>query len=145
MPKPSQIDEELRDLKQRFELLNGDRKAYYESSQMTIRKNKEEIAHLAAQNKELRSSITKLIKVEEEVTPKTSMNMTAFEKFDHEVINTQKRCDRLKCELERKEKQLYELEDNYLDLKKVSEGIKNKNNPKLKVTITNKYILFYIF
>jgi DNA repair exonuclease SbcCD ATPase subunit len=132
MPKPSQIDEELRDLKQRFELLNGDRKAYYESSQMTIRKNKEEIAHLAAQNKELRSSITKLIKVEEEVTPKTSMNMTAFEKFDHEVINTQKRCDRLKCELERKEKQLYELEDNYLDLKKVSEGIKNKNNPKLK-------------
>jgi len=132
MPKPNQIDEELRDLKLRFELLDGDRKAYYESSQMTIRKNKEEIAHLAAQNKELRSSITKLRKVEEEVTPKSPLDMTAFEKFDHEVIDTQKRCDRLKCELEKKEKQLYELEDNYLDLKKISEGIKNKNNPKLK-------------
>jgi len=132
MPRQNQIDEELRDLKLRFELLDGDRKAYYESSQMTIRKNKEEIAQLAAQNKELRSTIAKLRKFEKDITPKSSMNMTAFEKFDHEVIDSQKRCDRLKCELEKKEKQLYELEDNYLDLKKIAEGVKNKNNPQMK-------------
>jgi len=132
MPRQNQIDEELRDLKLRFELLDGDRKAYYESSQMTIRKNKEEIAQLSAQNKELRSTITKWRKFEKDVTPKSSMNMTAFEKFDHEVIDSQKRCDRLKCELEKKEKQLYELEDNYLDLKKIADGVKNKNNPQMK-------------
>ncbi|OUM58942.1 hypothetical protein PIROE2DRAFT_15677 [Piromyces sp. E2] len=133
MPRQNQIDEELRDLKLRFELLDGDRKAYYESSQMTIRKNKEEIAQLAAQNKELRSTIAKLRKFEKDVTPKVSMNMTAFEKFDHEVIDTQKRCDKLKSELEKKEKQLYDLEDTYLDLKKIAEGMNNKNNPQMKV------------
>jgi chromosome segregation ATPase len=132
MSRQNQIDEELRDLKLRFELLDGDRKAYYESSQLTIRKNKEEIAQLAAQNKELRSTIAKLRKFEKDITPSSAMNMTAFEKFDHEVIDSQKRCDRLKCELEKKEKQLYELEDNYFDLKKIAEGVKNKNNPQMK-------------
>jgi len=68
------------------------------------------------------------------------MNMTAFEKFDHEVIDTQKRCDKLKSELEKKEKQLYDLEDTYLDLKKIAEGVNNKNNPQMKVIID---IIFY--
>jgi len=99
---------------------------------MTIRKNKEEIAQLAAQNKELRSTIAKLRKFEKDVTPKVSMNMTAFEKFDHEVIDTQKRCDRLKCELEKKEKQLYDLEDTYMDLKKIADGVNQNNNPQMK-------------
>ncbi|ORX37507.1 hypothetical protein BCR36DRAFT_313634 [Piromyces finnis] len=130
MPRQNQIDEELRDLKLRFELLDGDRKAYYESSQMTIRKNKEEIAQLAAQNKELRSTIAKLRKFEKDITPKVSINMTSFEKFDHEVIDSQKRCDRLKCELEKKEKQLFDLEDTYSDLKKIAEGMDNKIIPK---------------
>lgn len=132
MPRQNQLDEELRDLKLRFELLDGDRKAYYESSQMTIRKNKEEIAQLVAQNKELRSTIAKLRKFEKDVSPRASIKMTDFEKFDHEVIDSQKRCDKLKSELERKEKQLYELEDKYLDLKKIAEGINNNNSPQMK-------------
>jgi len=132
MPRQNQLDEELRDLKLRFELLDGDRKAYYESSQMTIRKNKEEIAQLVAQNKELRSTIAKLRKFEKEITPRSSIKMTDFEKFDHEVIDSQKRCDKLKCELERKEKRLYELEDKYLDLKKLVDGVNNINNPQMK-------------
>jgi len=64
--------------------------------------------------------------------------MTDFEKFDHEVIDSQKRCDKLKSELERKEKQLYELEDKYLDLKKIAEGINNNNSPQMKVNINTK-------
>lgn len=132
MPRPNIIDEELRDLKLRFELLDGDRKAYYESSQMTIRKNKEEIGQLVAQNKELRSTIAKLRKYECEVTDR--ITMTSYEKFDHEVIDSQKRCDKLKSELEKKEKELYELEDNYSEIKRLAEGLKaqSTDSPQAK-------------
>lgn len=37
--------------------LDGDRKAYYESSQWTMKKNKETIADLAKTNKELRREL----------------------------------------------------------------------------------------
>jgi len=39
--------------------LDGDRKAYYESSQWTMKKNKETIAELAKTNKELRHELAK--------------------------------------------------------------------------------------
>lgn len=43
--------------------VEGDRKAYYETSQWAIRQNKEEIGKLKNKNKELRDSIGKLKKV----------------------------------------------------------------------------------
>lgn len=77
------VDEELHDLKLRFELLGrqiceqnlvlillitrtleGDRKAYYETSQWAIRQNKEEVSRLRLQNKELSDAIAKLKKVQ---------------------------------------------------------------------------------
>ncbi|KAI8920935.1 hypothetical protein DFJ77DRAFT_143447 [Powellomyces hirtus] len=61
--KTTIVDEELHDLKLRFELLEGDRKAYYETSQWAIRQNKEEVSHLRLQNKELSDAIAKVKKV----------------------------------------------------------------------------------
>lgn len=57
------VDDELHDLKLRFELLEGDRKAYYESSQYAIRQNKEEISKIRKQNKQLAEVIAKFKKV----------------------------------------------------------------------------------
>lgn len=64
------VDEALHDLKLRFELLGifiltaeGDRKAYYETSQWAIRRNKEEINNLRLQNKHLSDAIARIKKV----------------------------------------------------------------------------------
>ncbi|KAI8840037.1 hypothetical protein BJ741DRAFT_65654 [Chytriomyces cf. hyalinus JEL632] len=62
-PNQNGVDDELHDLKLRFELLEGDRKAYYETSQWAIRQNKEEISTLRSQNKELSESIARMKKV----------------------------------------------------------------------------------
>ena len=47
-------DEELADLQKKYALLEGDRKAYYETSQWTIKQNRETIANGKEENKELR-------------------------------------------------------------------------------------------
>lgn len=63
LDKSTLIDDELHDLKLRFELLEGDRKAYYETSQWAIRRNKEEVNHLRQQNKQLSDAIARIKKV----------------------------------------------------------------------------------
>lgn len=64
------VEDDLYDLKQRFELLGtrfgnseGDRKAYYETSQWAIRRNKEEVNSLRIENKRLSESIARIKKV----------------------------------------------------------------------------------
>lgn len=99
--KANVVDDELHDLKLRFELLGkkntylsskgvgwwrerggtgifglistnnfveGDRKAYYETSQWAIRQNKEEIGQLRGQNRSLSEAIAKLKKVQKLLT-----------------------------------------------------------------------------
>ena len=46
--------EELEDLRRRFQLLEGDRKAFYKTSLNTMQKNKEQIKQLQTENKMLR-------------------------------------------------------------------------------------------
>jgi len=55
--------EELSDLKKRFHLLEGDRKAYYETSQWTIKQNKEIVAAVRKENRELRQRMAQVQKV----------------------------------------------------------------------------------
>eukprot|EP00959_Pyramimonas_sp_CCMP1952_P281004 5873800-Pyramimonas_sp.AAC.2 len=50
-------DEELADLQKKYQLLEGDRKAYYETSQWTIKQNRETIAAAKRENKELRAQL----------------------------------------------------------------------------------------
>jgi len=50
-------EEELADLQRKYQLLEGDRKAYYETSQWTIKQNRETIAALKRENKELRGTL----------------------------------------------------------------------------------------
>jgi hypothetical protein len=68
--KGAAVDEQLQDLKLRFELLGiakftpeGDRKAYYETSQWAIRRNKEDINNLRIQNKQISEAIARIKKV----------------------------------------------------------------------------------
>jgi hypothetical protein len=45
------------------DFLEGDRKAYYETSQWAIRQNKEEISHLRSENKDISEAIARIKKV----------------------------------------------------------------------------------
>ena len=47
--------QELADLQNRFHLLEGDRKAFYEQSQLTLKQNKEACDALRRENKEVRA------------------------------------------------------------------------------------------
>ena len=73
-----QVEEELSELKRRYSLLGwylgvipvfltpkteGDRKAYYETSQWTIRANKETVESLRRENRAIRQSIQEVNKV----------------------------------------------------------------------------------
>ena len=51
---------DLQELQRRFRVLEGDRKAYYETSQMTIKQNKEILGDLRSDNKELRKTLATL-------------------------------------------------------------------------------------
>lgn len=51
-------EEELQDLRQKFSLLEGDRKAYYETSQLTIKQNRDSVGVLKKENKELRQALS---------------------------------------------------------------------------------------
>ena len=53
-------EDELADYQRRFQVLEGDRKSYYETSQWTIKQNKETIAAVKKENKELRAQLSKL-------------------------------------------------------------------------------------
>ncbi|KXS16510.1 hypothetical protein M427DRAFT_69080 [Gonapodya prolifera JEL478] len=112
--KAMQLDEDLHDLKLRFELLEGDRKAYYETSQWAIRQNKEEMAHLRSQNKELRDMISKLKKAEGDAS--TSRTMSDVEKLDQKVCELRNKHDLMEAEVRAREAKLKELQDRVAHL-----------------------------
>ncbi|ORY39934.1 hypothetical protein BCR33DRAFT_787896 [Rhizoclosmatium globosum] len=97
--RPSQagIDDELHDLKLRFELLEGDRKAYYETSQWAIRQNKEEIGTLRSQNKEISESIARINKHDKDYATLRA-SMTELEKFDQRICEIHRKYDELQAE-----------------------------------------------
>eukprot|EP00842_Homolaphlyctis_polyrhiza_P006364 jgi/Hompol1/6729/HPOL_005058-RA len=131
--KTTLVDEELHDLKLRFELLEGDRKAYYETSQWAIRRNKEEVNHLRQQNKQLSEAIARIKKNEIEAHS-NRLSMTELEKFDHKICEIQKKFDELQAEARAKEDKLRGLVDQLADLKRESDMVKSnmKDSPQAK-------------
>ncbi|TPX38600.1 hypothetical protein SeMB42_g06570, partial [Synchytrium endobioticum] len=118
--KAAGLEDDLQDLKLRFELLEGDRKAYYETSQWAIRQNKDEIARLRVQNKDLADQIAKLKKHEmDSASSKTSID--ALDKFDHKICEVQKKYDEMQAEARAKEERLREMHDQLAQLKREAE------------------------
>lgn len=57
MEKQNVTEAELNALRNKFQLLEGDRKAYYEMSMHTMKENKNALASLRDENKELRKKL----------------------------------------------------------------------------------------
>ncbi|KND03009.1 uncharacterized protein SPPG_02080 [Spizellomyces punctatus DAOM BR117] len=127
------VDEELHDLKLRFELLEGDRKAYYETSQWAIRQNKEEVSQLRMRNKELSDAIAKLKKTEADVQSNRA-SMSELEKFDQKICEMHKKFDELQAEARAKEEKLRGMHDQLADLRREAEIVKSnlQDSPQAK-------------
>ncbi|KAJ3057103.1 hypothetical protein HK097_000567 [Rhizophlyctis rosea] len=118
-------DEELHDLKLRFELLEGDRKAYYETSQWAIRQNKEEVGMLRAQNKELSDLIARLKKADDlSGRSPASAAGAELDRFDQRICELHKKYDELCAEGKAKQGKLRGLQDQLADLKRESEVVR---------------------
>ncbi|KAL7748508.1 hypothetical protein RI367_006203 [Sorochytrium milnesiophthora] len=108
------IEEELHDLKLRFELLDGDRKAYLETSQNVMRLNKEEMAKLRNLNKELRDAIGKLKKPGHYEKPEGGTS--ELDRFDMRISELHKKHDDMQAMVRDKDDRMQELEDQLNEL-----------------------------
>ncbi|WAR31935.1 CC151-like protein [Mya arenaria] len=95
-PLQDQIDE----IKSKINLLEGDRKAYYETSQFAMKKNRESILKLRKENKELRKKLSDSLS-------------QAITVMDYKVCDTVKRLNALRHQTATKQKKLEDLQTQY--------------------------------
>ncbi|XP_041099410.1 coiled-coil domain-containing protein 151 isoform X2 [Polyodon spathula] len=104
----------------------GDRKAYYESSQWTIKKNKESILQLRKENKQLHKKLAETLAGDDRVIKDAFCNRNveknelrnktgkaAIEIVDHKVCDKIKRLNALKHDTETRRRRLQELQREY--------------------------------
>lgn len=61
MARPPGADDEYQELQKRFQILESERKNLFEHTQLEVKKNKEALAKVKKENKELRSSLSSLM------------------------------------------------------------------------------------
>eukprot|EP00043_Microstomoeca_roanoka_P027595 m.15074 g.15074 ORF g.15074 m.15074 type:complete len:504 (-) comp7784_c0_seq1:79-1590(-) len=116
---PDEIPEEL---KKKLTLLEGDRKAYYENSQSTIMSNKETIAQLKRENKQLTQTLKDLkLKFNTHVVEDTGTSVVK-EKIHSAVMKR----NTLRHQAQQKDKRLQELQQQLQELE-LEEAHQNKN------------------
>lgn len=133
------ITEEIEELRKKMALLDGDRKAYFESSQWTMKKNKETIAKLREKNKQLRADLAKKKAGDEKVIdeafkerdPQRHCAMrgmsgkAAIIKLDQQVCEAVKRLNALRHQKNSHEKKLQALQTEYNQLITEAEEVSN--------------------
>lgn len=129
--------EEIEELRKKLALLDGDRKAYYESSQWTMKKNKDTIVKLRDKNKRLRSELAKKQAGDEQVIddafkekdPQRHCAMrgmsgkAAITKLDQQVCEAIKRLNAMNHQKNSREKKLELLQTEYSQLVKDAEEV----------------------
>jgi len=124
-------DEELADLQKKYQLLEGDRKSYYETSQWTIKQNRETIAAAKRENKELRAQLAtshagKASKAEE------VQKGGELEKLHQYVKELRKRYDEIHLATNKKQHALNNTLDVIKDLERDSVRATNEDSPMMR-------------
>jgi len=104
-------EEQLEDLQRRFTLLEGERKATYETAKLNIQQNKEIIKQMKEENKMLRQQIAQLRNEKPQ-----SVDKQLDEKMN-EVQILQRRYDSIKAENNKKRTNLEDLDGKLCELK----------------------------
>ncbi|XP_059149671.1 outer dynein arm-docking complex subunit 3-like isoform X3 [Physella acuta] len=127
------ISEQIEELKAKISLLEGDRKAYYESSQYALKKNKEKITNLRKETKELRQRLKDKLSQDSHVISKAfhdrpvekaalsnKSGRQAITIFDNKVCDSMKQLNNKRHVTARKQKKLEELQTQYDQMSKDS-------------------------
>lgn len=101
MARPPGVDDEYADLQKRFQMLENDRKSLFEHTQLEVKKNKEALAKLKKENKDLRSSLSSLMSDQ----GKSSGKDSEITKLEQQVQELRRRHDdvRHQCTFRQKE------------------------------------------
>lgn len=112
----SATEDELADLQRRVHLLEGDRKAFYEASQWTIKQNKETLELVKEENKHFKEALALLQRERGTVTTKEGGN--TVEKLTFEVNELKKRYNELKHVSKLRQLDLTKRNDELRDLER---------------------------
>ncbi|XP_008048798.1 coiled-coil domain-containing protein 151, partial [Carlito syrichta] len=123
--KPT-VHSQVVELHRKIQLLEGDRKAFYERSQGTIKKNQETISQLRKETKALELQLSDLLKGEEKVVQaviqewkaekpylKTRTGQQALEHLDHRLSEKVKQLNALRHEVVLRQGRLDELRQQH--------------------------------
>eukprot|EP01137_Pigoraptor_chileana_P005079 Opistho-2@47682 len=108
-------EDELMDLKQKLTLMEGDRRAYFETAQWTIKLNSERIAALREENKDIR---TRLKKVQTGSSDSISdgARRSAGDRLEASTIHHRKKLDQVHTANEDKEAELARLRSEWAEI-----------------------------
>jgi len=109
-------EDELADLQRRVHLLEGDRKAFYEASQWTIKQNKETLELVKEENKHFKEALALLQRERGSVSDKGNTN--TVEKLTVEVNELKKRYNELKHIAKLRQSDLTKRNDELRDLER---------------------------
>lgn len=125
------ISEQIEEFKAKINLIEGDRKAYYESSQYAIKKNQDSVQSLRKETWELRKRLSDRLQQDEHIIGKAfhdrpveraalsnKSGRQAIVIFDHKVCDTVKRSNHENHKTVRKQKRLEELQTQYNQMNK---------------------------
>eukprot|EP00238_Polyblepharides_amylifera_P001167 CAMPEP_0196571392 /NCGR_PEP_ID=MMETSP1081-20130531/1575_1 /TAXON_ID=36882 /ORGANISM="Pyramimonas amylifera, Strain CCMP720" /LENGTH=559 /DNA_ID=CAMNT_0041888327 /DNA_START=25 /DNA_END=1704 /DNA_ORIENTATION=+ len=124
-------DEELADLQKKYQLLEGDRKAYYETSQWTIKQNRETIAIAKRENKELRAQLA-ACHATKGGKPKDDGATAELEKLRVYVKELRKRYDEIHLLTNKKQSHLNSRLDRIKDLERDAVRATDEDSPMMR-------------
>jgi len=119
-------EEQLEDLQRRFTLLEGERKATYETAKLNIQQNKEIIKQMKEENKILRSQIAQLRNEKPQ-----SIDKQLDDKMN-EVQTLQRKYDSLKADNGKKRLNLEDLDGKFSELKTDSALPTTEASPQMR-------------
>lgn len=112
----------------KFRLLETDRKAYFENSQVSLKQNKELVKSLRKENKELKGSLSSLSKSVGGVNDQAIQD-NELAKLDEKVTKLRRRYDTARADAEAKKLELNRLKEKLKDLEKESQPILTDEAP----------------
>ncbi|KAL3870343.1 hypothetical protein ACJMK2_038417 [Sinanodonta woodiana] len=120
------LTDQIEEIKAKIALLEGDRKAYYETSQFAMKKNRDTILRLRKENKELRKKLSDSLSQDQHVinkafadhpveraAMKNKTGRQALVVMDHKVCDTAKQLNALVHQTTMKQKRLEALQTQY--------------------------------
>mmetsp|Transcript_26634 Transcript_26634/g.58382 ORF Transcript_26634/g.58382 Transcript_26634/m.58382 type:complete len:567 (+) Transcript_26634:272-1972(+) len=124
--------EELADLQNRFQLLEGDRKAFYEQSQLTLKQNKEACDAVRRENKQLRAALAAIHKEHGSSVQNAGLGEAEIAKVEAQLTQLRQRHNQLAHSNRAKEVALARQEDELRDIQKSAKPPDASSNPQLR-------------